>query len=321
MRAAEIHARLGASWPALLEQLGVPGIGSRKPRPCPACGGRDRFVGDNRHGRGDYFCRRCGAGDGFRLLMKVHGWTFAEARKRVLAAAGIEQARSAHAPIARPAGAAEQRPAGVTARVRDIRRGTCEPGDVAGVRDYLASRALWPLPVGCTLRAHASLEYWEERRRIGRYAGLVADVTDLAGELVTVHVTYLQGGSKLEQCEPRKILSPMTGRSGCAVRLVPSAGDALGIAEGLETALSAHRLHDLPVWAALNTSLLQKFEPPKEVRRLVIFADRDAPGLEAAARLVERLQGHVGIEIRVPPPPANDWNDVSRNHSGRGEAA
>jgi len=42
----------------------------------------------------------------------------------------------------------------------------------------------------------------------------------------------------------------------------------------------------------------------------VIFADRDVPGLEAAARLMEHLQGRVRLELRVPPPPAEDWNDV-----------
>jgi hypothetical protein len=34
-----------------------------KEQPCPACGGRDRFVFDDRHGDGDYFCRRCDAGN------------------------------------------------------------------------------------------------------------------------------------------------------------------------------------------------------------------------------------------------------------------
>jgi putative DNA primase/helicase len=127
---------------------------------------------------------------------------------------------------------------------------------------------------------------------------------------VTAHVTYLQNGRKLSDHEPRKILTKLEGRTGCAVRLMPLRGDLLGIGEGLETMLAAHRLHGIPTWSALNTALLAKFEPPESVRALIVFADRDIAGLEAACRLFERLQGRVHLELRVPSAPAKDWNDV-----------
>jgi putative DNA primase/helicase len=194
--------------------------------------------------------------------------------------------------------------------VLDILRNACNPADVADVREYLTRRELWPLPSGCTLNAHASAEFWHERQRVGRFAALLAEVRDVAGELVTVHITYLAAGQKLAQHQPRKILSPLTGRAGCAVRLLPLQGDVLGVGEGLETCLAAARLHSMVVWAALNIVLLGKFEPPAHVRRLVVFADRDTPGLEAAVRLLEHLRGRLCIEVRVPPAPAKDWADV-----------
>ena len=182
------------------------------------------------------------------------------------------------------------------------------------------SRGLWPLPEGCALSAHASLEYFEDGQRIGRYPALVADVVDVAGELVTSHVTYLCGGKKLASHEPRKLLGPLTGRMGSVVRLMP-AGPVLGISEGVETGLAAAILDSIPVWAALNTSLLAKFEPPAGIERLVIYADRDEAGLLAAIRLQERLQDRIraGLhaEVRVPRPPSNDWND-SLTHSREG---
>jgi putative DNA primase/helicase len=315
----DIHAHIGAAWPSILDRLGIPGMGTKKGMPCPACGGTDRFIGDNRYNRGDFHCRGCGGhGDGFNLLMKVHGWTFTEARREVIAAAGITQDASPRSwPALEPveAGGAYAPPAPPevaqpTGRVRDIMRTACSPDDVPDVRAYLASRHLWPLPAGCPLMAHATAEYWHEGQRIGRYPALVAPVRDLDGELVTVQLTYLLHGRKVEQHDPRKILSALTGRHGCAVRLMPVAGDTLGVAEGTETALAAYQLHHVPVWAALSKALLARFEPPPAVRRLRIYADRDISGLEAAARLMERLQGRVTMELHTAPAPHKDWADV-----------
>jgi putative DNA primase/helicase len=317
MSSAQVHAQLGSAWPAVLAQLGIAEefLRLKKAGPCPACGGTDRYVFDNRRGRGDYFCRGCGAGDGFTLLQRVHGWKFTEALQRVSEAAGLAEVRAPTSEPRRPqaftaAAPAQPGRAEPTRRAREILRNTCDLADLADAREYLASRALWPAPAQCTLRGHASVEYWQERKRIGRFPALVATVRDVTGELVSVHVTYLQDGRKLADHEPRKILSPLAGRSGCATRLVPLEGDTLGIAEGVETALAAQALHQVPTWAALNTWLLTRFEPPPEVRQLVVLADRDAPGLEAAARLMEHLQGRVHLEFRVPRPPAKDWADV-----------
>jgi hypothetical protein len=40
-----------------------------------------------------------------------------------------------------------------------------------------------------------------------------------------------------------------------------------------------------------------------------VYADRDEAGITAACRLMERLQGRVALEIRIPTAPAKDWND------------
>lgn len=315
--AADIHARV--DWPAILTQLGVPeNVLRNKHGPCPACGGKDRFRFDNKHGRGDFICNQCGAGDGFGLLERVHGWAFSEARKRVIEAAGFSDTA-----VLRPLAASVARAetsviaAKPSERVHRLRRDRCTIGDCDDAVDYLASRGLWPLPLDCTLKAHATVEYWHDGQRLGRYPALIADVVDVVGELVTIHATYLKAGKKLVGYEPRKLLGPMTGRAGCAVRLMPAA-EVLGIAEGIETALAASLLDDVPVWATLNTSLLSKFEPPPGVSRLRIYADRDEPGLAAATRVMERLQGRVTLEIRIPSAPANDWNDVLQRNQHKG---
>jgi putative DNA primase/helicase len=310
LRADDIHARIGAGWPRVLAQLGVDEKVLRKRNgPCPACGGVDRFTFDNRKLRGDFFCRGCGAGSGFDLLMRIHRWDFATARDRVIDAANLGAESRPHVAYAPPASSAPVDPARPPSRVMRLRQTRCVVTNCDDAVDYLTGRALWPLPADCSLRAHVAADYWRDGVLVGRFPALVTDVVSVAGELVTTHVTYLEHGRKLQRQEPRKLLSPLTGHVGCAARLMP-AHDVLGVAEGIETALAAATLHDVPTWATLNASLLAKFEPPASVRRLVVFADRDIAGLDAATRLMQRLQGRVELEVRAPPAPAKDWNDV-----------
>lgn len=310
MDAHAIHSVLGAEgWRYVLKATGIDEkFLSKKHGPCPACGGKDRFRFDNKNGRGDFICNQCGAGDGFKLIMQTQGVTFAEARALVIdhgrlsGSAHRETRPVAHAPapveIAKP-----------TRRVLALLRESCAVEDCDAAIVYLRGRGLWPLPKGHGLKAHPSVEYWQDSQSIGRFPALLAGVRDMCGELVTVHVTYLeQSGEKLKGFESRKLLSGLSGRDGCAVPLMQLDGGTLGIAEGIETALSASIMHSVPVWAALNTSLLQKFEPPEQIGKLLIFSDRDIAGLDAATKLMQKLQEKVRLEIRTPQ--AKDWNDA-----------
>jgi putative DNA primase/helicase len=329
--AGDIHSRIGREWPAVLAQLGINEsfLRLKKAGPCPVCAGRDRFTFDNRKGHGDFICRACGPGDGFELLQRVHGWDFRTARREVMRAAGIRDADRGEARTA-PLRACNPLPPPVakpTARVLNIARTACAVVDCPDACAYLESRKLWPLPAGCTLKAHVGVDYFHEGQLIGRYPALVAEVRDIADELVTVHVTYLHNGRKLEGRVPRKLLTVVTGREGCAVRLFGSnqlcsaQGPALGIAEGIETALSATVIDGIPVWAALNTSLLAKFEPPPSVKALALYADRDVPGLLAAGQLLERLQGRIRVSLKVPQAGFNDFNDqLTGRRSGKDES-
>lgn len=309
-----IHAALGADgWREVLLQAGIDESVLRdRHGPCPICGGKDRFRFDNKRGRGDWICNQCGAGDGFGLLMRVLSMSFSEVRAMVMDRGRLYDAPAVVPPPAREAAT----PATPSQRVFALLRESCAVEDCEPARRYLASRKLWPLPSGHGLRAHPSVAYWQtdenrQPQQVGRFPALIAAVRDMSGELVTAHATYLTAaGEKLANYEPRKLLSGLTAREGCAVQLMSHAA-ILGIAEGIETALSAARMHDMPVWAALNTSLLAKWEPPHTVDKVVIFADRDVAGLVATTSLMERLQERVRLEVRVPPK-VKDWNDALR---------
>ncbi len=205
-------------------------------------------------------------------------------------------------PQSAPRRRAAPSPSKPSSRCRDLIR-TAAPVDlVPDAVTYLRSRALWPLPKCCPLKAHAGADYWdqgaEHPSRVGKFPALIAPVVDIDGESVTVHTTYLQDGRKLQGRTCRKLLSGTQGREGCAVRLVPLDGLVLAVGEGIETCLAAHKILGVPVWAALNTSLLAKFVPPPGVERLVIAADNDAAGLAAAHKLRDATT--IPVEVRIP---------------------
>lgn len=326
LTASALHHAAAGRWPYILAELGIDdGHLRNRHGPCPVCGGKDRFRFDDREGRGTWFCNQCGAGDGLRLLQLANGWRFHEALRAAANVIGLEVDLQPSIAPTRPVVAPSRAPApvhSVPARVRELLRTSTTPDLVPDAEAYLRSRHLWPLPVGCPLRAHVGVDYYspgqgKSMQNLGRFAALVARVVDVEGETRTAHLTYLRDGAKAPVDHPRKMLSTLAGCRGAAVRLMPLTGSVLGIAEGIETALAASRLHDeMPVWSALNAGLLAKFVPPPEIHRVVIFADADVDGLKAAWKLRDELEGRCDVELRAPR--AGDWWDVLDEEARRG---
>ena len=171
---------------------------------------------------------------------------------------------------------------------------------------YLESRGLEMAP---GLQFAEGVEYRDGDEVLGHYAAMLAPVTR-AGTFLTYHVTYLQDGHKAAVPTPRKIL-PGPSNRGASIALYPPA-ETMGVAEGIETAIAAKMIHGMPVWAALNTSLLKSWQPPAIAKCVHIFADNDshfaghAAAFELAHRLV--LAGLV-VHVRIPSEPDTDWND------------
>jgi putative DNA primase/helicase len=141
---------------------------------------------------------------------------------------------------------------------------------------------------------------------------MIAMVSGPNGSPSILHRTYLtDDGRKAPVIEPR-LFMPGTIAKGAAIRLAP-AGDALGIAEGIETALSASALFGVPCWAAGNAGLLAAWQSPPEAKRIVIFGDNDPDygGQAAAYALAKRLglDGRI-VEVQIPTKVDTDWNDV-----------
>jgi hypothetical protein len=96
-----------------------------------------------------------------------------------------------------------------------------------------------------------------------------------------------------------------------AVRLAEPIDNELGLAEGVETALSATQLTGIPCWATLGAMRMDGVHIPHTVGRVHIFADNDDVGRAAAAQAVRRYTG-AGKRVRVwwPPLEHGDFNDV-----------
>ena len=147
-----------------------------------------------------------------------------------------------------------------------------------------------------------------------RLPALIAAVQGPDGRVAGVHRLFLRADGRGNA--PVTQNKMMLGRiAGGAVRLAP-AGPRLGIAEGIETGLSAQELYPgLPVWAVLSVSNMGAVALPETVREVVLLLDGDAPGSpadnaagKAALELMKR-----GLKVKtIRPPEGKDFNDLLR---------
>lgn len=131
------------------------------------------------------------------------------------------------------------------------------------------------------------------------------------------HLVALQR-TFLDTNEPRRardLANPrrMLGKPGQGAVMLAPATDTLGLTEGIETALSAILLLDIPVWATLGNERLAHIAIPDSVTRLILLPDNDRGGRIGAAKAMEAYAtpGRK-IEVLWPPKGFNDWNDVLR---------
>lgn len=126
---------------------------------------------------------------------------------------------------------------------------------------------------------------------------------------IAIHRTYLglEGPSLAAFEKPKRGLGPLRS---AAVRLFPAIDGALGLAEGIESALSARALTGVPCWATLGNERFSLVSIPESVTALHLFVDWDAGGDLAAKRALQAhaRQGRT-IHVRRPSKRGTDWND------------
>ena len=182
------------------------------------------------------------------------------------------------------------------------------PLDGTPAERYLQARAICHRSEA--LRYHASTPLGRGPHAIRRPA-LLARVEDQNG-LLAVQRTFLDARlarRARDLSNPRRLLG-QPGRG--AVRLFQPF-DLLGLAEGVETAMSAAALLQIPVWAVLGNERFPHIAIPPSVTRLILLPDNDRAGRRGAAAACAALGSDMKVETLLPWSGRNDWNDVLRS--------
>lgn len=199
---------------------------------------------------------------------------------------------------------------GARAAALEVWRGTELPQGTPAER-YLRGRSI-TVPLPPSIRFHRALRYPRSGLLLPCLVAAVSGPDRLITAIQRIYIT--SDGKKAGVSDPKLTLGQL---GNGAVRLA-AATEQLGLAEGLETGLSAVQLYGVPVWAALGTRM-DAVAVPDTVTALALFADNDEAGRRAAERAmaIHERQGRT-IEVIYPPNNLKDFNDALL---ARGEAA
>lgn len=187
---------------------------------------------------------------------------------------------------------------------RDLWR-NCHPISSVALQ-YLRARHCKIPPESGHLRWHPALKH------PSGYVGpaLVALITDVeTNEHLSLHRTWITPTGKADLETPRLPLWNHSTKNG-VIRLWPDdeVNSLLGIAEGIETALSL-AWAPLPVWATIDAGHMAQFPVLRGIRTLVISQDQDPAGMSAAS-ICARRWAEQDKEVFVTRQTENDLNDV-----------
>lgn len=317
-RIEAVKQRAHGRWTEILSSLGVDErILKGRNLPCPLCGGTDRFQYTDKFGEGNYHCRQCGPGGGFKLLQAVNGTDFNSVLREVERCLGMLPAT---APLRTTEPSAE--------RMKKLAQRIWNEAQPVTAGDevdrYLSGRGLALSVYPKVLRFHPALGYYQKDaagkpRKVAEHPAMLACIQSADGHAVSLHRTYLHNGGKLAVIDAKKVLS--SGIKGAAVRLFEATTE-LAISEGIETGIAVHLATGKPVWAGLNAGNLETLWLPDSVRTVCIYADNDADGdfagqafAFALARRLKREDKKHGVrqvQVFVPKNAGTDWADIWR---------
>ena len=280
-------------WLEIFSHYGLTPSRKHSKEPCPFCYKKNSFrISAEKINDGLWICT-CGSGNGFQLISQITEKPFADVAR------DIDQI------IGRSRKPEPTKPRILTALDRWPKLSALKGTDA---EQYLNARGIFNIPRrGCKF----GYEMVEGKRRGCMYSIAV----NRAGDACYVHQTFLDGDKKatFHSAPVRKLTTLKKTEDSIAIRL-DFADTALGIAEGIESALSAQQRFKVPTYAAMNTAFMRRFMAPEQVETLFIFADSDknGAGLAAAHQCAHNNMLRAGKNLKrviIRWPKLGDFND------------
>jgi putative DNA primase/helicase len=208
---------------------------------------------------------------------------------------------SGSATINEPESTSTRKPSAVALRIWH----DAQPLRASPAKAYLESRGI--LAASPALRFHPRTPLGPKGRTCFLPAMIAAVSLDEGP--IAIHRTFLsaEASGKAAFEKPKRALGAL---GEAAARLFAPVSGKLGLAEGIESAMSAYALNGIPVWATLGNERFGLVSVPESVTELHLFVDHDAGGELAASRgLAAYARDGRTIHIRKPSSRDTDWND------------
>ncbi|MEX5869806.1 toprim domain-containing protein [Providencia rettgeri] len=296
-------------WAKIFAHYGLPPITGRKhfKGKCPLCERKGKFRIDDKNGLGTWICT-CDSGTGFQLLEKTQGKSFKVLADEVDMLLGNHRENIAPKPQTKDISIA-----GFRERIIKCYSNLKSLKDTSAAK-YLHNRGIYELP-------SEQVKFCDKqpvKHNPNSFQAIWSLATDSKGQLCYLHRTYLEGDKKarlslVKRMDALQEDNYLEYASSVAIRMFPVAS-TLGIAEGIETALSCKQIYGVNTWSTMNAGHMAKFVAPKGVKHLIVFADNDwsATGEAAAYECARKnLVANNDIEkVSVRWPDLNDFNDL-----------
>lgn len=173
------------------------------------------------------------------------------------------------------------------------------------------------------LRCAVQLEYYLGKgKKSLHFDSLVCRVQTEKDEGVQLHRTYLKDGKKADvECPKKLTASDERLQSKCRyIKIGEPVEGVVGIAEGVETALSVYLATGLGCYCCVCAQNMKNFVLPEGCHTVAVFADKDKSktgeiaARELVAKFKEQRNADAFVVLPKQPIPEGakgiDWNDV-----------
>ncbi|VFS51444.1 Uncharacterized protein conserved in bacteria [Budvicia aquatica] len=277
---------------------------------CPICGSKGSFRIDNKDDRGTFICK-CHVGDGWKLLELTQKKDF-----KTLAAEVDEIIGNKYEKDATSLPKKDDR--------SSLRKLVSNKySSLVGLRGTEAETYLRNRGINCLPTDH--VRYCDKQPVRGHkkiFQAIYSLATDDKGVLCYLHRTLLDGGKKADVEHPKKMKALQDDNYieyACSVAIrMYSPASTLGIAEGIETALSCKQIYNVNTWPVMNARFMEKFRVPIGVKHLIIFADMDPHSATGHSAAFACAHGNLTVKndlvkVSVRWPDSGDFNDMLVN--------